>query len=238
MFERLQKVLAHAGFGSRRKCEEMIAAGRVTVDGRTVMELGTKVDPGSAVICCDGANVRPRRHIYFLLHKPRGYICTAKDEFQRKSVLDLMKGVRERVYTVGRLDADTEGAIIVTNDGELCNRLTHPRYRVPKTYHVVVEGELTSVVIQKVQKGVWLSEGRTGDVAVRIKKRMRNLTVIDVTLREGMNREIRRIFARFGLEVVHLKRIVIGTISLGSLPIGCYRKLADAEVESLRNTRF
>ena len=232
--ERLHKILAAAGMGSRRKCEEYIAEGKVTVDGEVVTEMGVKVDPARCRILCDGVVVRSQRPMHFLLNKPRGYLCTNRDELGRRSVLDLMKGIRGRLYTVGRLDAESEGAIIVTNDGELCNRLTHPRYGVPKTYHVVVAGTLTEATLARLRRGVWLSEGKTGPVKVRIKKRMRGLVVLDVTICEGMNREIRRVFAKFGLEVQHLRRISIGPIGLGSLERGNYRRLTDSEIARLR----
>lgn len=235
--ERLHKFLASAGMGSRRRCEQLIAEGKVTVDGVTVTEMGIKVDPARSRILCDGVIARPRRRLVFLLNKPRGYVCTARDEMDRRTIVELFKGVRERLYTAGRLDIDTEGAIIVTNDGALCNRITHPRYEVPKTYHAVVAGNLDERILARIRKGVWLSDGRTGPVAILIRKRMRDLTVMDVTIREGMNREIRRVFARYGLEVVHLRRIKIGAISLGSLPIGTFRPLTHEEVQSLQGGR-
>jgi 23S rRNA pseudouridine2605 synthase len=140
--ERLQKVLARAGFGSRRACEMLITEGRVTVDGAVVRELGIRVDPGTAAITCDGLPVKPQPTVYYAVHKPTGVLCTNSDPQGRKTVFDLLPPSVERIYCVGRLDEDSEGLLVVTNDGTLCNLLTHPRYGVTKTYHVVVQGEL------------------------------------------------------------------------------------------------
>ncbi len=232
--ERLQKVLAAAGFGSRRRCEELIASGQVLVDGRPVTELGVKVDPRRHRITCGGEPVRAQRTVTLLLNKPRRVVCTARDERGRRTVLDLVRGVRERVFPVGRLDWESQGLILLTNDGELANLLTHPRYGVPRTYHVIVKGELTGEILTKLQGGVWLAEGKTGPVRVFVKKRAREGSVLEVTVREGMNREVRRLFARFGLRVRRLKRIRVGPLGLGPLREGQYRFLSPAEVEALR----
>ena len=149
-------------------------------------------------------------------------------------MLDLVKDIRERVFPVGRLDWDSQGLIILTNDGELANLLTHPRYGIPRTYHMIVKGDLTGEILSKIQGGVWLSEGKTGPVRVFVKKRAREGAILEVTVREGMNREVRRIFARFGLRVKRLKRIRVGSLGLGSLHEGQYRLLSPGEVEALR----
>jgi len=232
--ERLQKVLAAAGFGSRRRCEELIAAGQVLVDGRVVAEMGVKVDPLRHKIVCAGQPLRPARPVTLLLNKPRHVVCTARDDRGRRTVLDLVRGVRERVFPVGRLDWESQGLILLTNDGDLANLLTHPRYGVVRTYHVIVKGDLTGEVLSKIQGGVWLAEGKTGPVRVLVKKRAREGSVLEVTLREGMNREVRRIFARFRLRVKRLKRIRVGPLGLGALREGQYRFLSPAEVEALR----
>jgi 23S rRNA pseudouridine2605 synthase len=234
VMERLQKVLARAGFGSRRSCEQLMVEGRVTVDGAVVRELGTRVDPASASITCDGQTVRPQRFVYYALNKPANVVCTNRDPQGRRTILDLLPPGGERVYSVGRLDEDSEGLLIVTNDGALCNLLTHPRYGITKTYHVVVRGELGGEAIERVQRGVWLSEGRTSGARVLVKKRSRDVSVVEVTIAEGMNREIRRVFARVGHPVDRLRRIRVGPVELGDLPPGSYRALSPEEVAALR----
>jgi pseudouridine synthase len=196
--------------------------------------MGVKVDLAKNRVICAGQPVREAAAVTILLNKPKSVVTTAKDERGRKTVLDLVQGVRERVFPIGRLDRDSQGLLLLTNDGELANLLTHPRYGVPRTYHVLVQGELTGEVLQKIQSGVWLAEGKTGPVRVLVKKRTRELTVLDVTLQEGMNREVRRIFARFGLKVKRLKRIRVGPLVLGHLPEGSWRVLGRGEVQALR----
>jgi 23S rRNA pseudouridine2605 synthase len=232
--ERLQKVLARAGFGSRRRCEDLIREGAVQIDGRTVTELGTKVDPAAQKIRCQGRTVHTPRMLYFLLHKPKGAISTMQDERGRGTVMEFFREVRERIFPVGRLDRESEGMLIFTNDGAFANFLTHPRYRVPRTYHAVLRGKLDEAVRAKIEAGVWLSEGKTGPASVRVKKLLTDETVLEITIREGLNREIRRIFAKFGLKVRKLKRIQIGSVSLGGLPAGTYRALTEEEVRDLR----
>jgi pseudouridine synthase len=232
--ERLHKVLAGAGFGSRRTCEQLIAQGQVSVDGQLVTRMGVQVDLTKQKIVCMGQPVRSQRLVTVMLHKPRRVMTTTRDEAGRKTVMDLVAGLGVRVYPVGRLDWDSEGLLLLTNDGELTNLLTHPRYGVPRTYHALLKGELTGEVLGKIQQGVWLAEGRTGPVRVHIKKRMRGEAVVDVTVNEGMNREVRRIFAKFGIKVKRLKRIRVGPLGLGPLPSGAFRVLAPSEVEALR----
>ena len=231
--ERLHKVLANAGFGSRRKCEQFIRDGLVQVDGKTVTVMGVKVDVMVQRIKCDGRYLRSERRVAFILNKPPRIICTTKDERGRRTVVDLMHGVRERVYPVGRLDSASQGLVVMTNDGELCNRLTHPRYGVARTYHVVVNGDVNPEMVEKMSRGVWLSEGKTGPLRVSIKKRDHGLTILEATIHEGMNREIRRVFARFGLEVERLKRIKIGDLSVAGLPEGHHRPLGERDIELL-----
>jgi pseudouridine synthase len=233
--ERLQKILAAAGIGSRRKCEELIAAGRVTVDGRVVREMGVKMDPARADIRCDGRRIRPERKVYLLLNKPKGYVCTSADEMGRPQVIDLVADrVHERVFAVGRLDEDSEGLILLTNDGEFANLMTHPRYEIRKTYMVVVSGQPSEETITKISKGVWLAEGRTAGADVRVVRRVGNDTLLHVTLGEGHNREIRRVFAKFEHNVKKLMRINIGGLSDESLKPGRFRPLRPDEVAALR----
>jgi len=231
--ERLHKVLAHAGFGSRRSCEKRIAAGEVEIDGKVVTEMGVKVDLARHSIKCGGKYLRAPALVYLLLNKPKGVVTTLNDNLGRRTVVDLLRGVKTRVYPAGRLDADSQGMLVLTNDGDLCNKLTHPSFQVARAYHVVVQGALDPNVIEKLSKGVWLSEGRTGPVEVRIKKADREVTVVEVIIREGMNREVRRVFAKFGLKVKHLKRIRIGRLELGTLGDGKYRTLTKRDLELL-----
>lgn len=234
MLERLQKVLAQAGFGSRRKCEDLITAGEVEVDGRVVTELGTKVDPETQRIKCRGRLVRAPRKLYFMLHKPAGYISSTRDERGRKTVMEFFRHLRERVYPIGRLDKDSEGLLLFTNDGELTNLLTHPRYQVERVYYVVLRGRLEDAVKARIERGVWLAEGKTGPARIRVKKLLTEETVLDITIKEGLNREVRRIFAKFGLKVRRLKRIQIGPLTLGSLSLGAIRPLTPDEARELR----
>lgn len=225
MKERLQKVLSQAGLGSRRYCEQLITSGRVQVDGNIVKELGFKVDPEKQKIYCDGQLVRLEPKLYFLLNKPKGYICTT-NAAEGKRVIDLFKHIPYRLFTIGRLDKDSEGLLIVTNDGELSHYLTHPRYEVPKTYRVTVRGYVEGEVLEKIQRGVWLSEGKTSGMRVRILLRTRNFTAMEVTLIEGKNREIRRVFAKFGHPIKYLQRIRIGKLSLSGLKPGQYKPIS------------
>jgi pseudouridine synthase len=172
--------------------------------------------------------------VTLLLNKPRNVITSVRDERGRRTVMDYVRGVRERIYPVGRLDWESQGLLLLTNDGELANLLTHPRFGVPRTYHAVVKGQLTPEILEKIQRGVWLSEGKTGPVRILVKKRDRAGAVVEVTLREGMNREVRRIFARFGLKVKNLKRLRVGPLGLGPLRPGQFRVLSPPEVEALR----
>lgn len=232
--DRLQKVLAAAGFGSRRHCGTLVAAGQVTVDGEVVTEPGARVDPVHHRIACAGRPVRLQPPVTLVLNKPRRVLCTVRDDRGRRTVLDLVRGIPQRIFPVGRLDWESQGLVLLTNDGELANLLTHPRYGVPRTYHVILKGDLTGEVISRIQKGVWLAEGKTGPVRVLVKKRAREGSVLEVTLGEGMNREVRRIFARFGLRVRRLKRIRVGSLGLGALREGQYRLLTPREVEDLK----
>ncbi len=237
--ERLQKVLAGAGFGSRRHCENLIRLGEVEVDGKVVIEVGIKVDAQRQRIKCGDRYVKPTLPMTILLNKPRGYLCTSRDERGRRTVFQLLPPMKERLFTVGRLDGDSQGLLLLTNDGELCNLMTHPRYRVPRTYHIIVRGAVTPERIERMRRGVWLAEGKTGPVQVRVKHRERSpqrgeSSVLEVTVCEGMNREVRRIFARQGIKVKRLKRIRVGSLSLGPLTEGKFRQLDPAEVERLK----
>lgn len=233
--QRLQKVLAAAGVASRRKCEELILEGTVRVNGGVVDSLPAFVDPEKDIITVDGRKIYAARKVYFLLNKPKGVICTNSDPQGRKKAIDIVQS-RERIFCVGRLDIESTGIIILTNDSELANRLTHPRYGLAKTYVVNVTGELVGGQIEKLKKGVWLAEGKTGRAAIKILKRSRKETLAEVTIREGLNREIRRMFAKMGLPVKSLARTRIGKINARGLGIGKFRALTKAEVEYLKKT--
>jgi len=232
--ERLQKVLARAGIASRRKSEEYILAGRVTVDGKVVRELGTKVDPAVQDVRCDGERLRPEPKLYFLVNKSRGMVCSNSSESGHKRVVDLFRSVEQRLFTVGRLDVDSEGLLIVTNDGEFANRLMHPRYGVQRVYSVEIDGVLSEEGRAKLLKGVHLAEGPVRFEAVEAKALGRERSVARVVLRQGVNREIRRAFARLGHRVRHLKRVAIGRLSAPELRPGAFRKLTPKELAMLR----
>ena len=231
--ERLQKALAQAGVGSRRACEEYIKQGRVTVDGKTVRELGVRVDPMKANIALDGERVRLERAVYFAVNKPKGYVSTNDDPAGRPRVVDILAEVPERVYTVGRLDEESTGLMILTNDGELANRLAHPRYGVEKLYRAVVAGAPSPDVLKQLAEGVWLSDGKARAKRVRIVGARGDSTILELVLAEGKNREVRRMLARFGHKVMSLTRVAIGPITLKGLPIGEFRPLNPAEIDLL-----
>jgi 23S rRNA pseudouridine2605 synthase len=231
--ERLNKFLAHAGVGSRRHCEELIVRGRVSVNGRVVRELGTKVEDGDAV-CVDGQPLHSEKLVYWLVNKPRGYLCTNFDPAGRPLALDLVPHVSQRVYTVGRLDEDSEGLLLLTNDGDLANRLMHPRFGVEKTYHVQVAGRPKREDIELLLKGVWLSDGHVRARRVRRLKSQGESTWLEIVLNEGKNREIRRMLARLGHKVLVLRRMAIGPVLLDKLRRGKVRRLKLEELERLR----
>lgn len=233
MVERLHKVLAHAGIASRRECERIIAAGRVTVNGEVVREMGVRVDLEKDDIQCDGAPVRPEMPVYFLLNKPKGYVCTNADEQGRRRAVDLLDRVPQRIYTVGRLDIDSEGLIILTNDGEFSNLMSHPRHQVPKTYWAEVGGKLNEEGLKQLRKGVWLAEGRTRGAQIRVRRAGVKHCTLEITIREGKNREIRRVLAKVGHPVRKLRRVRIGPISDKGLKSGRYRPLRSWEVQRL-----
>ncbi|SMB98364.1 ribosomal large subunit pseudouridine synthase B [Thermanaeromonas toyohensis ToBE] len=231
---RLQKYLAQAGVASRRRAEELIRAGRVKVNGETVIAMGFKVEPGRDVVEVDGKKVelRPQK-VYYLLYKPAGYVSTARDPQGRPKVIDLLHGVKERVYPVGRLDYATEGLLLLTNDGDLTLRLTHPRYGVPKTYEALVEGIPDVQDLCRLTKGVKLEDGWTSPAEVKLLWARRGKALLELTLREGRKREVRRMCAAVGHPVIKLKRTKIAFLTLEGLKPGEYRELTKEEVEHL-----
>ena len=231
--QRLQKVLAAAGIDSRRKCEELILSGTVRVNRKVVDTLPAFVDPKKDIITVDGKKIQAAQKIYFLLNKPRAVICTSRDPQGRKKAIDIIP-TNQRIFCVGRLDADTTGIIILTNDSELVNRMTHPKFGLAKTYVVKVRGQITGKVAEKLKKGTWLAEGKTGRASVKILKRNYKESLIEITIRQGLNRQIRRIFAKVGLPVKSLKRTRIGKLNTRGLGVGRFRTLTKAEVAYLK----
>ena len=229
---RLQKILASAGFGSRRQCEELIEQGRVEVNGQ-VAKLGGKAVLGSTEIKVDGERLKSTKPVYLALFKPKGYLCTNADQQGRARAMDLIPKTFGRLFLIGRLDKDSEGLILLTNDGALSERLTHPKYAVPKVYRVQVAGELTETGVRQLREGVHLAEGFAKAAHVVIKGRHKQSTILDMTLTEGMNREVRRLLARIGHKVLTLVRIAVGPVKLGKMVPGEWRKLTQAEVERL-----
>jgi len=233
--ERLQKVLARAGVASRRESEKLITTGHIMVNGEVIRELGTKVNPETDEIRVDTELLKlPKRPVTFLVNKPKGYLSTTKDEHGRRTVLDLLPPTKRRLYPAGRLDEDSEGLIILTDDGSLTNLITHPRYGIPKTYDLRIRGRLEGAEVQRVESGVWLAEGRTGPTRIRIRKRGRLVSHVEVTLTEGRNRELRRIFARIGHPVLSLRRTRVGSLTIRKLKIGQYRRLKAKELYELK----
>jgi 23S rRNA pseudouridine2605 synthase len=231
--ERLQKVLAAAGIASRRECEEFILEGRVEVDRQVVTELGTRVDPQRQEIRVDGEVLRRPKLVYFAVNKPEGFVTTARDPAGRPRVIDLLPQSAPRVFPVGRLDIASEGLILVTNDGELANGITHPRHGVEKIYQVQVAGQVDRETIGQLHRGMHFAEGFAHAKHVRIKSRRKKSTILEMVLDEGRNREIRRLLARVGHKVQKLRRIAVGPVRLGDLPSGAVRPLTTKEVHSL-----
>lgn len=231
----MQKILAAAGFGSRRKCEEMILDGRVRVNGAQLLQLPALADPDQDDIQVDGRPLVREKPVYYMLNKPAGILCTNNDPSGRKRAIDLLSDVRERVFPVGRLDAESMGLLLFTNDGPLTQKLTHPRFSVPKTYRVEASGMVTRNVLDKLRGGVWLSEGRTAPAKIEVIHANKDRSILDVTLREGRNREIQRMLAKLGHNVRRLVRIKFGRLSISKLPIGGYRPLTADEVKYLHS---
>ena len=232
--QRLQKYLAAMGVASRRACEQLICSGRVQVNGAAVTQLGTKVVPGRDLVTVDGQPLTQPRLRYILLNKPVGYICSAADEKGRRTVLDLLDGVAERVYPVGRLDYDTSGLLLLTNDGELTQRLLHPSHEIDKTYLAQVEQELAPRALALLREGVALSDGKTAPAQVRQIKAKDGRILVELSIHEGRNRQVRRMLEAVGHPVLRLKRIGLGGLYLTGLQLGQWRDLTEDEVRALR----
>lgn len=231
--ERIQKLLARAGFGSRRKCEDIISAGRVRVDGEVVSELGAKACPETQNIEVDGKLITPEDKVYYLLNKPKGVLCTVDDPLERKTVLSFFPEETRRIFPVGRLDLDSRGAVILTNDGRLTQLLTHPRYGVDRTYTVRVRGVVDDYSLNRLRNGIQLSEGRTSPAKVWVAKRRDDETELGVSIHEGRNRQVRRMFAAVDHKVRALTRTRIGSLTIKGLASGEARRLTTKEIRDL-----
>ena len=233
--QRLQKILAAAGIDSRRKCEELILEGAVRVNRKVVDTLPTFADPIKDIITVNGKKIHPEQKVYFLLNKPKGVICTNRDPAGRKKAIDLVQ-TDKRIFCVGRLDADTSGIIILTNDSELANKLAHPRYGLAKTYIAHIKGRIVGEQTEKLKKGIWLAEGKTGRAIVKIVKSSHKESIVEISIRQGLNRQVRRTLARVGLSLKSLTRTRIGKLNSRGLGIGKFRKLTAPEVGYLKKT--
>ena len=235
---RINKFLAECGIASRMNCETLVTAGRVKVNGKTVTMLATDVDPEFDLVSVDEKPVKPiARHLYLALNKPKGYVCTTNDEFGRKTVMDFFEGKYpgKRIFPVGRLDYDTEGLLILTTDGDLSNRLMHPRNEIPKTYVAKIEGEIAESDLNKLRQGVILDGVKTKKCKVRLLGTENNVSRVEVVITEGRNRQVRRMFESINRDVIFLKRTAIGDIKLGGLYRGNFRELKENEIEYLKN---
>ena len=231
--ERLQKAMAHAGVGSRRACEEIIEQGRVSVDGKTVTRLGSRVRPGQ-LIRVDGERITfDESKITMALHKPAGVVSTMEDERGRPSLAQFVEDRTERLYHVGRLDQETEGLILLSNDGDLTHRLTHPSFEVPKTYVATVEGQINRTLQRRLENGITLEEGLVKADAVKIIEMGLPNSIVEITLHSGANHVVRRLFEAAGFPVVRLVRTQFGTISLGRLKPGRSRLVGGSELGAL-----
>lgn len=235
MEERLQKYLAECGIASRRKCEEYIIQGKIQVNGKTITELGVKVNPEKDKITFEGKNVKQEeRKVYILLNKPIGYVTTSDEQFGRDKVLDLVK-VRERVVPVGRLDMYTSGALILTNDGDFVYKVTHPKHEITKTYTVTVKGIIKNEEVEQLRKGVKIDDYTTRPAKVKILKtdEEKDISRLEITIHEGKNRQVRRMCESVGRRVIALHRSKIGNIGVKDIELGKWRYLKDFEVKTL-----
>lgn len=233
---RLQKFLAMAGIASRRACEKLILDGRVQVNGKIVKELGIKVDPDVDEVRVDGEICRIKmKPVYIIMNKPKGVLTTVKDPFGRPTIIDLLAGVKERVFPVGRLDKDTEGLLIITNDGELSYKLTHPKHQIDKTYIAKVMGVPDEKDIRRLRKGIFLEDGKTAPAKVRILKKGKNFAVLEIIIHEGRKRQVRRMCEAIGYPVLSLRRTHIGNLVLRGLAPGEWRYMTEEEVNYLKN---
>ena len=232
---RLQKYLSQAGVASRREAEKWISQGRISVNDRIVTEQGTVVDPEEDRVEVDGKLVTPENNTYIILHKPSGYLCSLRDDFGRPLVTDLIRDIPQRIYHVGRLDLDSEGLLIMTNDGAFSQLLTHPSHQVEKTYRVKLRHPLDNQRVERLSRGVELDDGIVTAPA-RIKVLSHDRCRIEIIIREGKKRQVKRMLRAVGNRVTYLKRVAVGPVQLGDLPRGRWRKLTPREIQALKNS--
>lgn len=234
---RINKFLAECGVSSRRNSEILVTEGKVKVNGRVVTNLATDIDPEHDLVSVMDSKVEPiHKHIYLMLNKPKGFICTTNDEMGRKTVLELVKDkyADKRVFPIGRLDYETEGLLLLTTDGDLSNRITHPRNEINKTYIAKIEGEVNEAELNKIRAGVELDGTKTNKCRCKVLEFNENISRIEIIISEGRNRQVRRMFESINREVIFLKRVAIGEIKLGGLTRGTYRELKEEEIEYLK----
>ena len=229
---RLQKFLSQAGIASRREGERLMLAGRVLVNGLPARELGVRVRPGEDRVSVDGKEISVGGRVYLLLHKPQGYLCSLKDRCGRRLVTELVREIPERLYPVGRLDYDSEGLLILTNDGALCQKLTHPRHEIRKTYLAEAAFPPAPDALRRLREGVDIGEERP-TLPARVRMLCANPPLLEITIREGRNRQVRRMLEAVGNRVVRLRRVALGPLTLGRLEPGKHRKLSEGEVQAL-----
>lgn len=232
---RLQKYIAMSGKASRRSAEEMIQNGRVKVNGEKITELGTKVEIGADKVMLDGVLINPEnKKYYIMLNKPVGYVSTVNDQFERPTVIDLIgEEIKARVVPVGRLDYDTEGLLLLTNDGDFTYRVTHPKFEMDKTYIATIKGGITAKGLNALRRGVIIDDFKTSPAEVEMLSCEKGVTVIKITIHEGKNRQVRKMFEAVGCKISELKRISIGKVELGNLPLGRWRYLTSHEINYL-----
>ena len=233
MEERLQKILAKAGIASRRRAEQLICDGRIQVNGQVVNEMGYKADPSLDTITCDGKPIDLEQKMYVLLNKPAGYVTTLADPQGRPVVSDLVANIPLRLFPVGRLDLETEGALLMTNDGELGNAILHPRFEVNKTYEATVTGSPSQDRIRLLEQGIEIEGIKTRPAAIRILKRFKEQTLVEVIIHEGKKRQVRKMFQAIDHRVLHLRRTAYGALRLGTLPSGKYRVLGQNDLKKI-----
>ena len=230
---RLQKYIAKSGVTSRRKAEELIKSGLVEINGSVVLEPWYMVC-NTDTVKVNGKYIYPEKNlVYIMLNKPEGYVTTVKEQFSRKTVLDLVKDVKERIYPVGRLDYDTSGLLLLTNDGQLTYKLTHPKYEISKVYIAEVKGILTKDEIYKFENGLKIEDYTTASAKLKVKKKYKDKSILEITIHEGRNRQIKKMCEAIGHPVIKLKRITVGNINIGSLPLGKWRYISKKEIENL-----
>ncbi len=235
---RLQKYIAMCGVASRRNAENLIAEGKISVNGQKIIEQGVKVEIGKDKVAYSGKLIKPTEKLYYImLNKPVGYVSTVKDQFERPTVIDLLgEEIKARVYPVGRLDYDTEGLLLMTNDGDFAYKITHPKHNIEKTYIAVLGGGISIKGLQKLREGITLPDGfKTSPAKVEILESKAGLTTVKIVIHEGKNRQVRKMFDAVGSKVKELRRISISTIELGNLPLGRWRHLTSFEISKLKN---